>query len=78
MPLRFAVVTEGPGDFLVLSAAIKALLPGADVVPIHPEVPVAAWPEYARVKSSALGTGWRGVRAWWSPRWSCPWRAAPG
>jgi hypothetical protein len=64
-PTRIAVVTEGPGDFLVVRAIINSLAPEADVVPVHPDVPVAAYPEYAASAASGVpGAGWRGVKAW--------------
>lgn len=63
--MRFAVVTEGTSDFLVIRAMVETLVPNAEVTPIHPEVPIAAYPEYAAaVGGGYLGTGWRGVRAW--------------
>lgn len=63
--MRFAVVTEGTSDFLVLRAVLQTLIPGSEVEPLHPEVPVGAYPEYAAVKGQArLGAGWRGVLAW--------------
>lgn len=63
--LRLAVVSEGPSDFLILRSVIEASLPGTEVVPLHPEVPLAAYPEYAQaVGGSSRGTGWRGVEAW--------------
>jgi hypothetical protein len=64
-PLRFAVVTEGPSDLLVLRAVIEKLAPDAAVVPVHPEVPLNAYPEYRAARGGAdRGTGWKGVRAW--------------
>ncbi|MEW6364369.1 MAG: hypothetical protein AB1714_06985 [Acidobacteriota bacterium] len=64
-PGRFAVVTEGPSDYLVLRAVIRKVFPGAEVVPVHPEVPLAAYPEYHRAAGTGgRGTGWRGVKAW--------------
>lgn len=63
--MRVAVVTEGTTDFLVIQAIVEDLIPGAEVSPIHPEVPLLAYPEYAAAAGGArLGTGWRGVRAW--------------
>jgi hypothetical protein len=63
--LRLAVVTEGPSDYLVLRSVIETILPGAEVVPVHPEVPVAAYPEYRQALGGAFrGSGWLGVRAW--------------
>lgn len=63
--MRFAVVTEGTSDFLVIRAIVEALVPDAEVTPLHPEVPIAAYPEYAAAAGGGyLGTGWRGVRAW--------------
>jgi hypothetical protein len=49
----------------VIKAVVEALLDDVEVTPIHPEVPLAAYPEYeAAVGQGYLGTGWRGVRAW--------------
>jgi hypothetical protein len=63
--LRIAVVSEGPSDYLVLRSVIAKILPGAEVVPVHPEVPIAAYPEYRRASGTASrGTGWLGVKAW--------------
>ena len=63
--MRLAVVTEGTSDFFVIRAMVEALLPDAEITPIHPEVPLAAYPEYAAARGQAqLGAGWRGVRAW--------------
>lgn len=63
--MRLAVVTEGTSDFLVIRAIVETLLPDAEVTPIHPEVPLAAYPEYAAARGQGhLGAGWRGVRAW--------------
>ena len=64
-PVRFAVVTEGPSDLLVLRGVIQRLVPSAVVVPVHPEVPLDAYPEFrAAAGGSHHGTGWRGVQAW--------------
>jgi len=63
--LRFAIVTEGPSDFLVLRSVLLRLLPESEVVAIQPEVPLAAYPEFrAAAGGSYLGSGWRGVRSW--------------
>jgi len=63
---RVAVVTEGPSDYLLLRALIESLgPPGIDVVPVHPEQPLAAYPEFAAARGGARrGAGWRGVEAW--------------
>ncbi len=64
-PVRFAVVTEGPSDLLVLRAVVQKLVPDAVVVPVHPEVPLSAYPEYGAARGGAgRGSGWRGVKAW--------------
>ena len=64
-PVRFAVVTEGPSDLLVLRGVIQKLVPNAVVVPVHPEVPLGAYPEFQAAAGGAYrGTGWRGVQAW--------------
>ena len=64
-PARLAIVTEGTSDFLVLRAVIRKAIPDAEVVPVHPEVPLGAYPEYHRaVGTAGRGTGWRGVKAW--------------
>src|SRR5258706_279899 len=63
--LRFAIVTEGPSDYLVLRSVINKILPEAEVVPVQPEVPIAPYPEYrAALGGSSRGAGWLGVRAW--------------
>jgi hypothetical protein len=63
--LRLAIVSEGPSDYLVLRSVIERILPRAEVVPIHPEVPVAAYPEYeAAFGGASRGSGWLGVKAW--------------
>ena len=64
-PVRFAVVTEGPSDLLVFRGVLQKLVPDAVVVPVHPEVPLAAYPEFHAAAGGAhRGTGWRGVEAW--------------
>jgi hypothetical protein len=64
-PIRFAVVTEGPSDFLVLRAVIASTVPGAEVVPLHPDVPLSIYPEYgAAAGRASRGTGWMGVQSW--------------
>lgn len=52
--LRVALVAEGPTDAIVISAALKALLP-------RPFVLTPLQPEPTRPK---LGTGWGGVLRW--------------
>lgn len=63
--LRLAIVSEGPSDYLVLRSVIEKILPGSEVLPIHPDLPVAVYPEYgAAVGGAHRGSGWLGVKAW--------------
>ena len=57
-PLRVSFVAEGPTDYVVLRAAVRALLGGADFepVPLKPELD-----ESLRTKSAS---GWGGVYFW--------------
>ena len=54
--MRLAIVSEGPSDYLVLRSVIEKLLPGVEVLPIHPDLPVVPYPEYA----AAVGSAHRG------------------
>ena len=52
--LRIALVAEGPTDFVIIEAALKAILPGAFILTqLQPE---ASLPE--------MGNGWGGVLKW--------------
>lgn len=57
-PIRVSFVAEGPTDYVVLRAAVRALLGGADFepVPLKPELD-----ESLRTKSAS---GWGGVYFW--------------
>ena len=52
--LRIALVAEGPTDYVIIEAALKAILPGAFILTqLQPE---ASLPE--------MGNGWGGVLKW--------------
>jgi hypothetical protein len=60
---RLAVVSEGPNDFPVQREIVTELLPAAELVHWHPERP-AAGREPSVAGETAIGPGWRGVKAW--------------
>lgn len=57
-PLRISFVTEGPTDYVVLRAVVRALLGGADFEP------VALQPELAESLRTKSASGWGGVYFW--------------
>jgi len=57
-PLRISFVTEGPTDYVVLRAAVRALLGGADFEP------VALQPELDESLRTKSASGWGGVYFW--------------
>jgi hypothetical protein len=62
---RLALVSEGPSDYVVLREIVQKVIPDAEVIPLHPELPLAAYPEYTEaVGGVRRGAGWRGVKAW--------------
>src|SRR5437868_1648363 len=57
-PLRVAFVAEGPTDYVVLKAAVRALLNGKDFEP------VSLKPELDESLRTERASGWGGVYFW--------------
>ena len=57
-PVRVAFVMEGPTDYTVLRAAVRALLDGRDFVP------TSIWPELDENLRPKTEGGWGGVYRW--------------
>ena len=60
-PLRIALACEGPTDFIVIRAAVRAIFPDRDVVwqLLQPEISASFVPA-----GRELGLGWSGVYHW--------------
>ncbi len=57
-PVRVAFVMEGPTDYVVLRAAVRALLDGRDFEP------TVIWPELDESFAAQTAGGWGGVYRW--------------
>lgn len=57
-PVRVAFVLEGPTDYVVLRAAVRALLNGRDFEP------TVIWPEMNENLAAQTAGGWGGVYKW--------------
>src|ERR1700690_4249921 len=57
-PVRVAFVMEGPTDYVVLRAAVRALLAGRDFEP------TSIWPELDENLRPKTEGGWGGVYKW--------------